>query len=181
MPGAAFLSGDRVTLRTIEEEDLDTLNRNVNDPRVRRPLTSAAPSNEAQTQSFFDEVVSDDDSVNLCICIEGEDGPVLVGDVALFKIQDRTRGGEIAITVLPDHWGNGYATEASELLVDYAFYERNLHRVQARVIEPNDASAAIWEKLGFTHEGTVRENQFYEGEYVGTRYYGLLESEWDRV
>ncbi|MFC4408128.1 GNAT family N-acetyltransferase, partial [Haloarchaeobius iranensis] len=95
------------------------------------------------------------------------------------KIQDRTRWAEIAISIAPEHWGNGYATEASELIVDYAFTERNLHRLQARVIEPNDASASVWEKLGFTREGTLRENQFYEGEYVGTRYYGLLEDEWE--
>ena len=179
MPGAAFLSGERVTLRTIEDEDLDLLNRNVNDPRVRRPLTSADPVNSEQTREFFENVIADDDSVNLLICVDGDDGPEPVGDIVLFKIQDRTRWAEIAISIAPEHWGNGYATEASELIVDYAFTERNLHRLQARVIEPNDASASVWEKLGFTHEGTLRENQYYEGEYVGTRYYGLLEAEWE--
>jgi RimJ/RimL family protein N-acetyltransferase len=177
MPGAAFLSGERVTLRTVEEEDLDLLNRNVNDPRVRRPLTSADPVNGEQTREFFEEVVSGDDSVNLLICVEGGDEPV--GDIVLFKIQDRRRWAEIAISIAPEHWGNGYATEASELIVDYAFSERNLHRLQTRVIEPNDASARVWEKLGFTLEGTLRENQYYDGEYVGTRYYGLLEDEWE--
>jgi ribosomal-protein-alanine N-acetyltransferase len=179
MPGAVFLPGDRVSLHTIEEEDLAFLNENVNDPRVRRPLTSADPANMAQSEEFFQNVVADDDGLNLLICIEGDDGdPEPVGDIALFKIDERTRDGEIAITVAPEHWGNGYATEASQLLVEHAFDERNMHRLQARVMATNDASRRIWEKLGFEHEGRLRENQFDDGEHVDTHYFGLLEDDW---
>lgn len=179
MPGAVFLRGDRVSLRTIEEGDLDLLNRNVNDPRVRRPLTSATPSNMVETESFFEDVVSDDDGVNLLICVDGDDGePEAVGDVALFKVHERTRWAEIAIAIAPEHWGEGYGTDASRLLVEYAFDERNLHRLQARVMATNDASRRIWEKLGFEREGRLRENQFDDGEYVDTLYFGLLEADW---
>lgn len=179
MPGAIFLRGDRISLRTIEESDLEFLNRNVNDPRVRRPLTSASPANMAQSEAFFEDVVSDDDGVNLLICIDGDEGePEPVGDIALFKVHDRTRWGEIAIAIHPDHWGDGYGTEASEVLVEYAFDERNLHRLQARVMASNDASRRVWEKLGFELEGRLRENQFDDGEYVDTLYFGLLEAEY---
>ncbi|MFC6952378.1 GNAT family protein [Halorubellus litoreus] len=179
MPGAVFLRGDRVSLHTIEEGDLDLLNENVNDPRVRRPLTSATPTTMRSTEEFYEDVVSDDDSVNLLVCVEGNDGnPEAVGDIALFKIHERTRWGELAISIHPDHWGEGYGTAASRLLVEYAFDERNLHRVQARVMATNDASRRVWEKLGFEQEGRIRENQFVDGEYVDTLYFGLLESDW---
>lgn len=179
MPGAVFLRGDRVSLHTIEEADLDLLNENVNDPRVRRPLTSAQPTTMRETEAFHEDVVADDDGVNLLVCVDGEGGePEAVGDVALFDIGERTRDAEIAISIHPDHWGEGYGTEASELLVEYAFDERNLNRVQARVIATNDASRRIFEKLGFEQEGRLRENQFLDGEYVDTIYFGLLESEY---
>ena len=192
MPGAVFLSGDRVSLHTIEEADLDLLNRNVNDPRVRRPLTSASATTMAETEAFYENVVCDDDGVNLLICahdreerddengsVDGDEGdPEAVGDVALFDVDERTRSAEIAIAVHPDYWSNGYGTAASRLLVAYAFDERNLHRLQARVLETNDASRRIWERLGFTHEGRVREDQFDGGEYRDTHHFGLLEHEW---
>ncbi|WP_227133990.1 GNAT family N-acetyltransferase [Halorubellus salinus] len=179
MPGAVFLRGDRVSLHTIEEADLDLLNENVNDPRVRRPLTSATPTTMRSTEEFHEDVVSDDDSVNLLICVDGDDGdPEPVGDIALFKIHERTRWGELAIAIHPDHWSKGYGTEASRLLVEYAFDERNLNRVQARVMAANDASRRIWETLGFEQEGRLRENQFVDGEYVDTLYFGLLEADW---
>ena len=102
MPGAVFLRGDRVSLHTIEEADLELLNRNVNDPRVRRPLTSATPSNMAETEAFFEDVVSDDDGLNLLVCVEDEDGePEAVGDIALFELHERTRWAEIAIAIAP--------------------------------------------------------------------------------
>ena len=146
MPGAVFLRGDRVSLHTIEEADLDLLNENVNDPRVRRPLTSATATTMQQTEAFYEDVVSDDDSVNLLVCVAGDDGdPEAVGDVSLFKIHERTRWGELAIAIHPDHWGEGYGTEASRLLVEYAFDERNLNRVQARVMATNDAWLRVWE------------------------------------
>jgi RimJ/RimL family protein N-acetyltransferase len=179
MPGAVFLRGDRVSLHTIEEADLELLNRNVNDPRVRRPLTSATPSNMAETEAFFEDVVSDDDGLNLLVCVEDEDGePEAVGDIALFELHERTRWAEIAIAIAPEYWDEGYGTEASNLLVEYAFDERNLHRLQARVMATNDASRRVWEKLGFELEGRLRQNQFDDGEYVDTLYFGLLEDEY---
>jgi len=190
MPGAVFLRGDRVSLHTIEEEDLGLLNENVNDPRVRRPLTNASATTMAETEAFYENVVCDDDGVNLLICVHdgddavdgdakrGDGDPVPVGDVALFDVDERTRSAEIAIAVHPEYWSNGYGTAASRLLVAYAFDERNLHRLQARVMATNDASRRIWETLGFTHEGRVREDQFDGGEYRDTHYFGLLEREW---
>jgi ribosomal-protein-alanine N-acetyltransferase len=179
MPGAVFLPGDRVSLHTIEAADLELLNRNVNDPRVRRPLTSASATTMPETEAFYEDVVCDDESLNLLICVEDEDGdPMGVGDVALFDVDERTRSAEIAIAIAPEHWGNGYATDASRLLVEHAFDERNLHRVQARVMATNERSRRIWERLGFEHEGRVRENQFDDGEYVDTHYFGLLADEW---
>ena len=42
----------------------------------------------------------------------------------------------------------------------------------------NDASARVLERVGFEHEGTLREQVFARGRRVDTERYGLLESEW---
>lgn len=91
---------------------------------------------------------------------------------------ERTRHGSLGVWVAEPYWGDGYGTEACERIVAYAFAERNLHRVTARVVQGNEGSKRIWETLGFEHEGRLRENQFDDGEYVDTHYFGLLESEW---
>ncbi|MFD1646933.1 GNAT family N-acetyltransferase [Haloarchaeobius litoreus] len=175
MPGAAFLANDRVTLRTVERDDCAFLTEHKNDERIRRPLAWPYPANETQMEEFFENVLSDDDGVSLLICIDDDDP---VGLVSVSVEDERTRWGDLGVWVVPEQWGEGYATAAAELVVDYAFAERNLHRLLARVLATNEASRRIWEKLGFTHEGTLREEEFDDGEYVDMHYYGLLEDEW---
>ena len=175
MPGAAFLADDRVTLRTIEREDCSFLTEHRNRERVRRPFAWPFPANEAEMTEYFENVICDDDSIHLLICDDDEP----VGFVSVSVEDERTRWGDLGVWVVPEHWGEGYATAAAELIVDYAFTERNLHRLQTRVIEPNEASANIWEKLGFELEGTHRDEVYVDGQYRDVRYYSVLESEWD--
>ncbi|MFB6158209.1 MAG: GNAT family N-acetyltransferase [Candidatus Nanohalobium sp.] len=84
---------------------------------------------------------------------------------------------EIGIWIHPDYHGNGFGTEASELLVKYAFDHRNYHKIVARAIESNTGSQKIWEKLGFQKEGEQREEMYRDGKHRDVYYYGLIEHE----
>jgi RimJ/RimL family protein N-acetyltransferase len=53
--------------------------------------------------------------------------------------------------------GTGHGAEAARLTLDFAFRELNLYRVQATVFSYNARSQALFERLGFRHEGTFRE------------------------
>lgn len=55
--------------------------------------------------------------------------------------------------VAEEHNGRGYATAAVVLVVDHAFRELGLHRVQANVMPKNPRSARVLEKAGFRKEG----------------------------
>ena len=174
MPGPVFIPGDAVDLHTIEEEDLDFLQRNVNDPAVWRRIGRADPVNAQQEREFFDEIVSGDGGVHLLVCADGEP----VGTVGLNDIGDSGGSAELGYWIAPDHHRQGYGTEAAELTTGYGFDQLGLHRVAARVFEFNDASCKLLERLGFTREGTHREAAFVDGEYRDTYWYGLLEEEW---
>ena len=171
MPGPVFIPGDAVDLHTIEEEDLDFLQRNVNDPQVWRLIDRADPVNAQQEREFFEEVVAGDGGVHLLVCADGEP----VGTVGLTDVRG---GAELGYWVAPEHHRQGYATAAAELLVGYGFDQRGLHRIEARVFEFNDASQTVLERVGFTHEGTSREAVFVDGAYRDTHWYGILEEEW---
>jgi RimJ/RimL family protein N-acetyltransferase len=175
MPGAVFLRGNSVTLRTIEEEDLEFLRDAINDPEVREGLIMARPINAEQEREYFEERVSSEDGVNLAICVDEE----IVGTVGLSDVDQRAGNCEIGVWVAPEFHGRGYGTEASRLLTQYAFDELRMHRVLARVLATNEASARIWEKLGFEEEGVHRDEAFTDGEYVDIRYFSVLEDEWE--
>lgn len=174
MPGALFLEGDKVNLRTIEEEDLELLRENINDPEVRKHLTAREPVNLEQEEDFFENVISSDEGVHLAICREED----MIGIVSLEENQKEIRVAEIGIWIDTDHHGNGYGTQAAEMITDYGFKELNYHRIMARVHADNRGSQKIWEKLGFEKEGELRDQTYLQGEFVDSYIYGILEDEW---
>ncbi len=172
MPGTTFLRGDRVTLRTVERDDAEFVQRGHNDPDVRVPLGMTAPKNCSQIEDFVENDIEGDDSINLLVCLDDEPmGAVTV----LNRHYDRPM---LAYWLLPEYHGEGYATEAVGLLVDYVFESFDKHGLQAHAFAFNEGSRGVLERLGFTEEGRLREDRFVGGRYVDTVLYGLLRREW---
>lgn len=174
MPGAVFLEGDEINLRTVEEEDLEFIRDTYNLPEVRKYMSHFKPANLEQEKDFFQNVVCSDEEVNLAICVDDE----IIGLISLIE-KDADSAVEIGLWIHPNYHGNGYGTEASELMIDYGFRELALHKVIARAYESNKGSQRIWEKLGFEKEGELREQIYAEGDYEDVYYYGFLEDEWE--
>ena len=181
MPGPVFLytDDDGVALRTVEAEDLPFLQRNWNDPDVRRLLRSPTPRNGKQTEESFEEWLSDDDSVNLLVCDESGDDPEPVGMVSLFRIDEQAGVGTLACWIEPEAHGEGYATLATRTVVDHAFEERRLHKVVGAAYAHNAASRRVLQKVGLREEGVLRDQKFVDGEHVDVHRYGLLVDEWE--
>ena len=60
------------------------------------------------------------------------------------------------VTDLPAHLGQGAATEAMAAVVDWAYQNLDLNRLQTEVDTRNPPSARVLEKLGFTRQPVVR-------------------------
>ena len=173
MPGPAFKTGDRVSLHPIEEADHEFIQRGRNDPSTRIPLADA----EIRRLSDVAEMLEQKDDHYL-VCADGTNGdPERVGVVSFGYVRE----GEFASLmywIAPGHRRQGYVSEALELYLDYAFRERGFHKVTARVMATNEASAGTLEKLGFEREGTFAEQRFVDGEWVDGHQYGLLARDW---
>ena len=175
MPGPAFAEGDAVSLHPIEDEDHEFLQRYRNHPEVRIPLTDT----RIRTLDDVAESVEESDyRFLICVDSDGDGDPVPVGEVAFAYVHGEGERGALMYWIAPEHQGNGYVTEASELFLDYAFRECGFHKVTARVLVSNEASAHTLESLGFQQEGRRRENTVVDGEYQDMFTYGLLDREW---
>ena len=78
----------------------------------------------------------------------------IVGSVRLRDIGENT--GEIAYALDSAYRGQGYATRAVRLLVEYAFGDLGLGRVQARVPEKDPPALRVARRAGLRNEGVVR-------------------------
>ncbi|USZ68390.1 GNAT family N-acetyltransferase [Halorussus salilacus] len=181
MPGPVFLEGETVSLRPVEREDIEFLHRVMNDRRVWRPALDIDPMNAEQGEEFFETVITNGDGVH-CLACDGEE-PLGVVTLAFSQYgpdeTSRARSAELAYWFAPEHHGRGYGSDAAARMVRYAFEDRNLRRLSARLGSFNDASRGLLESLGFEREGRLREAAWYRGEYHDMLVYGLLRKDWD--
>jgi [ribosomal protein S5]-alanine N-acetyltransferase len=70
--------------------------------------------------------------------------------------------------------------EALSALLDYAFTELNLNRVEADTDPRNERSARLLDRLKFSKEGLFRERCIVDGEISDAAMYGLLRREWNQ-
>lgn len=172
MPGPVFLKGDRLTLRVAKQSDDAFLVRLWNAESVRYPSGLRGPFSADDVA----DVVGGEDDCRFLACRDEEP----VGDILLQDVDWTTRQCELGYAIDPDESGQGYATEAADLALKHAFDGMGIHRVHAKVVEGNDASMRVLEKLGFEREGVLREAHYNQyGDYEDWHLFGLLESEWD--
>lgn len=106
------------------------------------------------------------------------DSGSLVGDVILFFRSLEHRGGEIGWVFDPAVAGRGYATEAAGALLDLAFGDLGLHRVEARLDARNAASARLCRRLGMRREAHFVRNEWFKGEWSDLLVHAVLAEEW---
>jgi RimJ/RimL family protein N-acetyltransferase len=181
MPGARIASDDRVTLRTVEEEDRPFQQRAFTNPELRYPLGTPL-KNRAEVEEQSEGLNGD----QFLVCIEGDDAPPASPDeaddvrpIGFVAVKDADwKRPELVYWLIPDVHGQGYGKAAVSLVLDYVFRTYDAPAVGAGVFPFNDASRGLLESLGFSEEGRMREFMFVDGEHRDYVQYGLLRREW---
>ncbi|MCJ7842529.1 GNAT family N-acetyltransferase [Lederbergia sp. NSJ-179] len=102
----------------------------------------------------------------------------IAGSIGFLYLDWGNKKTEIGYWLGKEFKGLGLATKACALLVDHAFTDFQLHKVEIKMATNNEKSKAIPERLGFKREGMIRDYEFLHGEYHDRVIYGLLEDEW---
>jgi len=102
-----------------------------------------------------------------------------VGKISFFDYNPLNRSAELGLLVDPDEHRNGYASESLRLLTAYLFNQRGLNKVYAQCSADNEGAVKLLESLGFKRDGTLRDHQFYNGEFHHCYIYSLLLFELD--
>ena len=110
-------------------------------------------------------------------CIE-HDG-ALIGWVWLHLLSVADRNTTLAIGIMDEtKLGQGLGSLAMKLVLQHAFDTLGLHRVALRALAYNTRAIAAYEKLGFRHEGVLRDNAWVAGAWHDDVMMGLLASEY---
>jgi len=101
----------------------------------------------------------------------------LAGAISLM-IKREHRRAELGYWIARDRWNNGYATEASQRLLDFGFEFLGMHRIEARHFVRNPASGQVMQKLGMKQEGVERDWAIKWDRFETLAVYSILEPEW---
>jgi ribosomal-protein-serine acetyltransferase len=170
---------DNCQLRLLEEADSEELYRVIEANRayLARWMPWAAGQTRESTFEFIRSArrqAAADDGFQAALTCDG----AIIGVVGFHSVNWQHGSTTIGYWLDERHQGGGLMTRAVRALVELAFGEWGLHRVEIRAATDNDRSRAIPERLGFREEGVQRE-----AEQIGERYndlavYGLLAREW---
>jgi RimJ/RimL family protein N-acetyltransferase len=170
-----FLVGRLVRLRAPEPADADALNELFNDHDVRNGIGMPLPQPVESFEAWVSAARSEPDHLNLAI--ERLEGAEPVGMCDLMKIELPTRTAILGIWIARPWWGAGYGTDAVRTLCRFGFEHMNLHRITLHVNANNDQAIRAYEKVGFSHEGRLREAAFVHGGRMDELVMGLLAGE----
>ena len=79
-----------------------------------------------------------------------------------------------------ENQGKGIGTFAVKSIVDHAFFNLNLRRIQLEVLDYNQTAQKLYKKIGFVEEGRRRKAVYKDGQYVDEIIMGLLREEYKR-
>lgn len=179
MPLMHLFRGKRIRLTSLNRTDIPTLTRWYQDGDFLRMFDAvpAYPETEEKWQKWLEEQEAKPDVYLFAIRpLESDD---LIGWIELDTIQWNNRNVWLGIGIgETGQRGKGIGQEAMCLLLDFAFFELNLHRVQLSVFEYNQPAIRLYERLGFVREGTYREYIHRDGRHYDMYLYGLLDREW---
>ena len=156
---------NRIYLRALEPEDYKTSIKWRNDDVIWSMLGGRKYFvSSAYEQKWVNDAIFNSQDIRLAICIK--DTNQYIGNVYLTNI-DLVNRSAISHVLIGEHdyWGRGYATEATKLLLEYAFLELGLNRVEALVLKSNLGSIRMHKKCGYVEEGIKRHSVYKNGKF----------------
>jgi RimJ/RimL family protein N-acetyltransferase len=177
---APSLETKRLVLRALDHGDAPAVAARAGDKRVARYLISVpSPYPIALAMRWITARVAWwRQGRGITLAIARRETPAdLIGSVSLRRYL-RDRRAELGYWLGADTWGNGFATEAAGAMVDFGFGELGLERIYAQVLDGNDASCRVLDKLGMSNEG-VRRRHIRKGKRLcDVVMFGMLRDEW---
>lgn len=102
----------------------------------------------------------------------------IVGMIGFVDFNWSSRRTEIGYWLAKNCEGEGIVTDSCKALLNYAFRELGMNRVELHCATENERSCAVAERLNFKLEGVLRQSEWRHTRFLDMAIYGLLAEEW---
>jgi ribosomal-protein-serine acetyltransferase len=171
---------DEIELRVFQEKDADEIYAAVkaNYEHLRPFLHWVTPDYSLETAREFIErnqkAAAEKKNEAFGVYYQNK----FAGTVGFVKLEQDSRLAEIGYWISKDFEGKGIITKSCKALINYAFDELKMNRIEIRCATENLKSRAIAERLGFQLEGILRQAVWRHTRFYDMAIYGILAEEW---
>jgi [ribosomal protein S5]-alanine N-acetyltransferase len=173
------LSTHRFHLRQIAPSDAESFFQIKSDPEVTGSY-GREPHRSLQDTQAWAQNVQDNythrEGILWVITFKAADFPI--GSCNYWHLDPESHCAEIGYELKRTAWGQGIMSEVVPTVISYGFNELGLNRIEATPLAKNSRSSKVLVKLGFIHEGTLRQRVHFQGGYEDLLFFALLKNEW---
>jgi ribosomal-protein-serine acetyltransferase len=98
----------------------------------------------------------------------------IIGRIGVHKMDNPNKIGEIGYWIAENEQGKGIIKQSCKAMIEYAFTDLGLNRIEIKCGTGNIESQRIPEKLGFVQEGIIRQGEWLHGAFIDLKLYSLL-------
>ena len=168
----------KINLRWFNKNDIDKKVKWINDKRINKFLHYDLPLNKDRTLNWYNNIIDNSKRCDFTIEVEEKNQLKRVGLIGLLNIDRINFKAEFYITIGEvDYWGEGIALKASKKFLDYSFKKYSLNKIYLYTEKNNLAAQKLFEKIGFSQEGLLKDDLVYMGNKIDRYYYGLLKKD----
>lgn len=159
------MNNKRIYLRALEIDDYKTSINWRRDDNIWSMLGGTKYFvSEMYEKKWVEETIFNTKDIKLAICLNEND--LYIGNVYITNINYINRSCESHVLIgNRSYWNQGYAQEALKEILDFVFRERGMNRVVAYILEDNIGSIKMHKKVGYQHEGILRQSIFKDGTF----------------
>lgn len=170
----ATLLGKHISLRALEPEDLDFLFSIENDESFWEISNTQLPFSKYILKNYIENAHQDIYEAKQYRFVICDTTNTPVGMIDLFEFEPQHSRVGVGLLILPNYQQKGYASDALELIIEYAFTHLNAHQLFANITQDNSKSIALFEKFDFKMAGNKKDWIFFNNGYKNELLYQLI-------
>jgi ribosomal-protein-alanine N-acetyltransferase len=170
-----LLETERLYLREISDKDQNEVLAIRSDKQIMqyipRPLIKTTDEAVAFIKTITDGIEKNE-LVNWAIALKTDNK--LIGMIGFYRMQPENHRAEVGYILHTNFQKKGIMQEAITCVIDYGFTQIKLHTIEGVIDPRNTASENVLLKNSFVKEAHFRENFLYQGEFLDSVHYSLL-------
>jgi ribosomal-protein-alanine N-acetyltransferase len=171
-----ILYTERLILKEITDKDAPVLFEMRRNPDIMKYIDRPIPKSIDDIHELIQKMEimkSKGEGISWSI-FKKENPDLKIGNIGLYRIIAEHYRAEIGYMLNTGYHQQGIMFEAIQKVIEFGFKEMNLHSIEANINPENMASRKLLEKAGFVREAYFKENYFFNGRFIDSEIYSLL-------